>query len=79
MNVPQHISVDGDETIHRQRPRSITDGSDLAYQMNVPERILVAGGDKIVSERAPPPELIADRLLSIYPTEVNLFKLENDF
>ncbi|MCP9257792.1 BMA-MFF-2 [Dirofilaria immitis] len=68
MHVPQHITVSGatdQEYPRQQRLDNIPDK--YAYQMNVPERILVAGGDETRGDRAPPSEVMLDRMAVLYP------------
>uniref|UniRef100_A0A0R3RU42 Mitochondrial fission factor n=1 Tax=Elaeophora elaphi TaxID=1147741 RepID=A0A0R3RU42_9BILA len=68
MHVPQHITIAGttDQDHARQH---LTNASDkYAYQMSVPERILVAGGNETCADRAPPSEVMFDRMAVLYPT-----------
>ncbi|EJW85067.1 hypothetical protein WUBG_04022 [Wuchereria bancrofti] len=70
MHVPQHITVAGDteqQNYKKQRQTNI-EGDKYAYQMNVPERILVAGGNETRADRAPPSEVMLDRMAILYPT-----------
>ncbi|KAK6111957.1 Mitochondrial and peroxisomal fission factor Mff family protein [Brugia pahangi] len=70
MHVPQHITVAGDteqQNYKKQRQTHI-EGDKYAYQMNVPERILVAGGNETRADRAPPSEVMLDRMAILYPT-----------
>lgn len=73
MHVPQHITVAGntDQEYAKQRLPNVTDK--YAYQMNVPERILVAGGDETRGDRAPPSEVMLDRMAVFYPTTVGSY------
>lgn len=75
MHVPQHITVvsDNDQTYIRQPISSVSEK--YAYQMNVPERILVAGGNETRGDRAPPSEVMLDRMAAFHPTAVSYFYL----
>lgn len=67
MHVPNHISVIGEGG---QVPSlNMGDAVNVAQQMNVPDRILLAGGNRVRADRAPPTEVMADRLIADYPTE----------
>ncbi|VDM40574.1 unnamed protein product [Toxocara canis] len=68
MHVPHHITVTGDSSGDFSRAtRSFVDGgTNLAFKMNVPDRILVAGGDHVLAERGPPAEILADRFPAGY-------------
>ncbi|VDN18547.1 unnamed protein product [Gongylonema pulchrum] len=70
MHVPSHITYTGVKQ-QQQRPLSMGDMPGYAYQMNVPERILVAGGDVVQGDRAPPSEVMLDRMTVSYPTPVS--------
>jgi hypothetical protein len=74
MHVPHHISVTGessDEYSGRAAPKfSDDDGSDVADTvkvMQVPARILVAGGDRHSGTKAPPHEVLMD--MQHYPLD----------
>lgn len=70
MHVPQHITITGDsEQEPRQRLNSTNDK--YIYHMNVPERILVTGGNETRADRAPPSEVMLDRMPVLYPTAVS--------
>uniref|UniRef100_A0A1I7VNG0 Mitochondrial fission factor n=1 Tax=Loa loa TaxID=7209 RepID=A0A1I7VNG0_LOALO len=68
MHVPQHITIAGGAGQEYTRQRLINAADKYAYQMNVPERILVAGGDETRADRAPPSEVMLDRMAVHYPT-----------
>uniref|UniRef100_A0A915PEY6 Mitochondrial fission factor n=1 Tax=Setaria digitata TaxID=48799 RepID=A0A915PEY6_9BILA len=68
MHVPQHITVAGSTDQEYTKHRLTNMADKYAYQMNVPERILVAGGDEIRGDRAPPSEVMLDRMAALYPT-----------
>ncbi|KAL3989865.1 Mitochondrial and peroxisomal fission factor Mff family protein [Acanthocheilonema viteae] len=67
MHVPQHITVAGDADQEHTR-QHFSNADKYAYQMNVPERILVTGGNETRADRAPPSEVILDRMALFYPT-----------
>ncbi|VDK17514.1 unnamed protein product [Anisakis simplex] len=64
MHVPHHITVMGAESngeFNHLSRYQYDNNIDLASKMNVPDRILVAGGDSTRADRAPPTEVMADR------------------
>uniref|UniRef100_A0AAF5Q6M8 Mitochondrial fission factor n=1 Tax=Wuchereria bancrofti TaxID=6293 RepID=A0AAF5Q6M8_WUCBA len=70
MHVPRHITIVGDteqQNYKKQRQTNI-EGNKYVYQMNVPERILVAGGNETRADRASPSEVMLDRMAILYPT-----------
>uniref|UniRef100_A0A0M3IPK4 Mitochondrial fission factor n=1 Tax=Ascaris lumbricoides TaxID=6252 RepID=A0A0M3IPK4_ASCLU len=69
MHVPHHITVVGDSSgdFSRATRHHIDNATSLAYKMNVPDRILVAGGDRVMADRAIPTEVLTDRFVSGYP------------
>ncbi|VDK79823.1 unnamed protein product [Litomosoides sigmodontis] len=67
MHVPQHITITGD-TDREPRQRLNSTHDKYAYQMNVPERILVTGGNETRADRAPPSEVMLDRMPVLCPT-----------
>ena len=76
MHVPHHISVTGEssnEYSGRAAPRfTDDDGFEVAETMKimqVPDRILVAGGDRHAGSKAPPHEVLMD--MSHYPDPRN--------
>ncbi|VDN07694.1 unnamed protein product [Thelazia callipaeda] len=70
MHVPRHITITGrrDQKNSNQFSHPIKEGTKLAYQMNVPERIFVAGGNEIRGDRAQPSEVMFDRMDISFPT-----------
>ncbi|VDK67439.1 unnamed protein product [Onchocerca ochengi] len=67
MHVPQHITVAGVTDQQYPRQRHDTVAYNCTYQMNVPERIVVAGGEETRGDRAPPSEVMFDRMATVYP------------
>lgn len=71
MHVPQHITITGGIDEDHESQRLINAVDKYTYQMNVPERILVTGGNETRADRAPPSEVMFDRMAVPYPTAVS--------